>query len=251
MFGRYVEKQHSADHLIYRSDIMEGNFKRVSAQSLECSICLNVFNEPKILSCSHTFCLSCLKRLLESQLYRTRLVCPVCRKVTNVPLGDVSHVQTNIALMSLVDDVKNQQQNCTHCKAEESPEAVSYCQDCGKYFCVACHKKHSEWQDFATHVVHSMSDVLTGKVVLNRRRKCKKHQYEYEEYFCSECRRYVCFRCGAREHEQKGHKTLESAEHEENLKRSIEELNSKSDRNFRKTGAIQTYTERQKKLITF
>ena len=229
--------------------IMEGEFKRVSAQSLECSICLNVFNEPKILSCSHTFCLSCLKRLLESQLDITRLACPVCRNVTDVPDGDVSRVQTNIALMSLVDDVKSQQQNCTHCKTEESPEAVSYCQDCGKYFCVACHKKHSEWQDFATHVVHSMSDVRTGKVVVKTRRKCKKHQHEDEEYFCSECRRYVCFRCGVREHEQKGHETLESAEHEENLKKSIKELNSKADTKTEAINKYITFVREQRTLL--
>ena len=160
--------------------------------------------------------------------------------MTDVPDGDVSRVQTNIALMSLVDDVKSQQQNCTHCNREESPEAVSYCQDCGKYFCVACHKKHSEWQDFSTHEVHSMSDVLTGKVVVKRRRKCKKHQHEDEEYFCSRCRRYVCFRCVVREHEQKGHRTLEFAQHERNLKSNIRELKSNSDT---KTASLKQFID--------
>ena len=222
------------------SGIMEGDFKRVSAQSLECAICLNVFNEPKILSCSHTFCHTCLKRLLESQLDGKKLPCPVCRNVTDVPDGDVSRVQTNIALMSLVDDVKNQQQKCTNCKGNENPDAISYCQDCGKYLCSSCHERHSEWEGFTDHVVHSMMEVSTGKVVLKRRRKCKKHQQEDEEYFCSECRRYVCFRCGVMEHERKGHGMVESAEHEEHLRKNIEELQSKSDT---KTASLQKYIE--------
>ena len=217
---------------------MEGEFKRVSAQSLECAICLNVFNEPKILSCSHTFCHPCLKRLLESQLDRKKLPCPVCRKVTDVPGGDISRVQTNIALMSLVDDVKNQQQNCTNCKGSENPEAVSYCQECSKYFCVSCHKTHSDWVGFSDHPVSSMSDVCVGKVVLKRRRKCKKHQQEDEEYFCSQCRRYVCFRCGVMEHERKGHGLVEFAEHEESMKKNIEDLNAKSKR---KTATLKRY----------
>ena len=226
--------------VFYRSDIMEGDLKEVNlqTQSLECAICLNVFNEPKILSCSHTFCLSCLKRLLESQLDGNKLPCPVCKQVTDVPDGDVSRVQTNIDLKSLVEDVKNKQPSCTTCKGNKEPEAVSYCQDCEKYLCASCQKKHSEWGAFSDHRVHSMKDISTGKFVLKRRRKCKKHQQEDEEYFCSECRRYVCFRCGVMEHERKGHGMIESVEHEENLTKNIEELQSKSDL---KTDTLEKY----------
>ena len=158
--------------------------------------------------------------------------------MTDVPGGDISRVQTNIALMSLVDDVKNQQQHCTNCKGSENTEAVSYCQECSKYFCVSCHKTHSDWVGFSDHQVSSMSDVCVGKVVLKRRRKCKKHQQEDEEYFCSQCRRYVCFRCGVMEHERKGHGLVEFAEHEESMKKNIEDLNAKSKR---KTATLKRY----------
>ena len=85
---------------------MEGDLKHVSAQNLECPICLNIFDDPKTLLCCHTACKGCLARLLASQPDASKLPCPVCRRVTDVPEGNVSKLQTSIALKSLVEDVK-------------------------------------------------------------------------------------------------------------------------------------------------
>ena len=220
---------------------MEGDLKHVSAQNLECPICLNIFDDPKILSCSHTFCKGCLARLLESQADSSKLPCPVCRRVTDVPEGNVSKLQTSIALKSLVEDVNNQQQICTSCKSEEKPQAVAFCQDCGKYLCVLCEKVHSQWEDFSDHQVFSMADVRERNVCIKRRRKCHKHPKEDEEYFCSDCRRYVCFRCRMIDkHEREGHAIMEASEHEDIQRKNVEELGAKATE---KVAAITAYIQ--------
>eukprot|EP00057_Strongylocentrotus_purpuratus_P022254 XP_011676728.1 PREDICTED: ret finger protein-like 4B [Strongylocentrotus purpuratus] len=55
------------------------------AQSLECPVCLNTFTDPKILSCSHTYCKACLVNLLGCHGSDQMLRCPVCRAETQVP----------------------------------------------------------------------------------------------------------------------------------------------------------------------
>ena len=68
-------------------------------KNLECPVCLSFFKEPKILTCSHTFCKGCLETLLET---RGKLLCPTCREETSVPGGDVGRLQSNITVRSLV-----------------------------------------------------------------------------------------------------------------------------------------------------
>ena len=44
-----------------------------------CTICLELFTEPKVLPCCHTFCKGCLEGILEKSKNKEKLACPQCR----------------------------------------------------------------------------------------------------------------------------------------------------------------------------
>nr|XP_054761611.1 LOW QUALITY PROTEIN: tripartite motif-containing protein 45-like [Lytechinus pictus] len=203
--------------------------KFVISQSTECPVCLSTFNDPKILSCSHTFCKTCLDNLLECQ-GNCQIRCPVCRAVTQVPNQDVGKLQVNFALKSLIEDMEGHPQICTNCKSNDKPHAAVYCQDCGKYLCTSCLNKHSQWEGFIDHEVIAISEISSGKVSVRRYRKCRKHPKEDEDYFCTTCRRFTCFRCGVMEHKDEGHQVVEGAAFEDKHVKNIEDVKSKVDK---------------------
>eukprot|EP00057_Strongylocentrotus_purpuratus_P020060 XP_011674534.1 PREDICTED: uncharacterized protein LOC105443261 [Strongylocentrotus purpuratus] len=219
---------------------MADAFKNVIVQSLECPVCLNTFTDPKILSCSHTYCKTCLDNLLEFYGNDQMLRCPVCRAETQVKNQDVSKLPANLALKSLIEDVKKQYQFCTNCKSEDQPQAVVYCPDCGMYLCITCHNKHSQWQNFISHEVLAMSEILSGRVSVRRYRKCRKHPKEDEECFCSDCRGFACFRCVVMEHTNVGHRVIEAAVYESSHMKRIGDLKSKADK---KRSCFQKYVD--------
>ncbi|XP_041472023.1 tripartite motif-containing protein 45-like [Lytechinus variegatus] len=203
--------------------------KTVISQSTECPVCLSTFTDPKILSCSHTFCKTCLDNLLECH-GNCQIRCPVCRAVTQVPNQDVDRLQVNLALKSLIEDMEGHPQICTNCKSNDKSHAAVYCQDCGKYLCTSCLNTHSQWEGFIDHEVIAMSEISSGKVSVRRYRKCRKHPKEDEDYFCSTCRRFTCFRCGVMEHKDEGHQVVEAAAYEDKHVKNIEDLKSKVDK---------------------
>ncbi|XP_030847004.1 E3 ubiquitin-protein ligase TRIM33-like [Strongylocentrotus purpuratus] len=219
---------------------MADTLKNVIAQNLECPVCLNTFTDPKILSCSHNYCKACLDNLLGCHGNDQMLRCPVCRAETQVPNQEVSKLPANLALKSLIEDMKNQHQFCTNCKSEDRPQAVVYCRDCGKYLCIPCHSAHSLWQDFISHEVLAMSEIVSGKVSVRRYRKCRKHPKEDEECFCCDCRRFACFRCVVMEHTNEGHRVIEAAVYESSHVKNVEDLKSKADK---KRSCFQKYVD--------
>ena len=118
-------------------------------KNLECPVCLSFFKESKILTCSHTFCKSCLETLLES---RGKLLCPTCREETSVPGGDVGRLQSNITVRSLVEDVETQgqvgsnsnqekeslQRKWNKCRKHPNYDEDCFCVNCNKYVCSKC-----------------------------------------------------------------------------------------------------------------
>ncbi|XP_010729864.2 RING finger protein 223 [Larimichthys crocea] len=93
-----MEQSHQIWHMQVASQDTAGEVhKKVSVISQpECSICYNtydnVFKTPKLLECTHTFCLECLSRLMafsqadqDSNSGSTCLYCPFCRHPTTLP----------------------------------------------------------------------------------------------------------------------------------------------------------------------
>eukprot|EP00057_Strongylocentrotus_purpuratus_P001529 XP_001199620.1 PREDICTED: tripartite motif-containing protein 2-like [Strongylocentrotus purpuratus] len=111
-------------------------------KNLECPVCQRFFKEPKILTCSHTFCKGCLGPLLELSRKKDVLLCPTCRGETPVPGRDVGRLLSNITVRSLVEDVETQgPSTCNQedkCKKHPNQDEDCFCLNCQKYVCRKC-----------------------------------------------------------------------------------------------------------------
>ncbi|XP_030847346.1 E3 ubiquitin-protein ligase TRIM32-like [Strongylocentrotus purpuratus] len=118
---------------------MATSLQQAVDKNLECPVCLSFFKDPKILTCSHTFCKGCLETVIESH---RKLLCPTCREETSVPGGDVGRLQPNITVRSLVEDVETQGHSNFNqedkCKKHPNQYEDCFCLNCKKYVCCKC-----------------------------------------------------------------------------------------------------------------
>ncbi|XP_040004480.1 tripartite motif-containing 13 isoform X2 [Xiphias gladius] len=73
-------------------------------EELTCPICCGLFEDPRVLLCSHSFCKKCLEGLLEGNRgpgFRTPFKCPTCRKET--PQNGANSLQINYSLRGIVE----------------------------------------------------------------------------------------------------------------------------------------------------
>ncbi|XP_037646677.1 tripartite motif-containing 13 [Sebastes umbrosus] len=73
-------------------------------EELTCPICCGLFDDPRVLLCSHSFCKKCLEGLLEGcrgPSFRTPLKCPTCRKES--PHNGAHNLQINYSLRGIVE----------------------------------------------------------------------------------------------------------------------------------------------------
>ena len=59
----------------------------------ECSICTEVFTDPRVLPCIHTFCLKCLLNYGKDRQPGDHMPCPLCRKEFTIPDGWLSGIR--------------------------------------------------------------------------------------------------------------------------------------------------------------
>ena len=104
----------------------------------ECSICLERYNDkdkfPRMLSYGHSFCSSCLERLLYSNTIR----CPTCRSLIVVPTG-VAGLSKNFDLLKIVDNQPKQAAKNTGrqvCEPGDKEHPATFCcLDCKENMC--------------------------------------------------------------------------------------------------------------------
>lgn len=64
-------------------------------QELSCPICCEIFKDPVVLKCSHSFCRACLQQFWNKK--KARRECPICRRKCSLTEPTVSLALKNVA----------------------------------------------------------------------------------------------------------------------------------------------------------
>ena len=138
----------------------ESILNKITNGHLVCQICKDDFKEPRMLECSHSFCLKCLQQLAQNQCPNNQMTCPMCRGQTSLPRKGVSDLRTDFKLISLLDEIKqhktelksqqkNQpvsQESLLKCPEHTDKELKLFCYSCDKFICITClrhnHRMH-------------------------------------------------------------------------------------------------------------
>ncbi|XP_038079459.1 tripartite motif-containing protein 45-like [Patiria miniata] len=179
---------------------------------LECCICHNRYHEPKMLECSHSFCLTCLQELQKSQK-RTddKIRCPLCQSETILPAGKVAKLTTNYGLICLVEEVtqhehlKGQMPKVICQTCDEKNEAVSRCMDCECFLCQQCQTAHQRFAAFKTHNIVPVDEIEGESAPKKDVSQCKIHPTKELCFYCNTCEMLICRQCAASSHKEPIH----------------------------------------------
>ncbi|XP_071795948.1 uncharacterized protein [Asterias amurensis] len=144
---------------------VESVLQKISEGHLECQICTDRFKEPKMLECSHSFCLECLQQLAQREDPPAQmLICPVCRVQTVLSEKGVADLRADFKSTSLVDEInrlESRQQNqrpgqgdVSKC-SKHTQDLIMYCETCKMMVCITCISR-----DHRLHPVIEPSEAL-------------------------------------------------------------------------------------------
>ncbi|KAM3509076.1 hypothetical protein MY10362_000785 [Beauveria mimosiformis] len=73
--------------------------QRVARSELDCQVCYALYHDPLTTGCGHTFCRSCLHRILDHSRY-----CPICRRRLSInPLLNRASCPSNASLTRIIE----------------------------------------------------------------------------------------------------------------------------------------------------
>ncbi|NXI67120.1 TRI59 protein, partial [Anseranas semipalmata] len=84
-------------------------------EELTCSICYSLFEDPRVLPCSHTFCRNCLEGVIQLSSnfsiwrpLRVPLKCPNCRSIVEIPASGTESLPINFALKAIIEKYRQE-----------------------------------------------------------------------------------------------------------------------------------------------
>ena len=192
---------------------------------LECSICLDTYNEPKTISCLHTFCCQCLENHARASHRQGKFRCPECQAQIDLPEGNrfdslPSSFFHNSLLSLLAVRRSGDGCNITCSQCRKNNSQMYYCFDCGRFMCPDCYNAHEMLSaSFEGHKVTPVKEFKAEdyEALLKRQPFCSQqfHEKEIARFFCFSCQACVCQICIVTDHRNHEIVLLDKAAHDE------------------------------------
>ncbi|XP_069752509.1 E3 ubiquitin/ISG15 ligase TRIM25-like [Narcine bancroftii] len=186
-------------------------------EELTCTICLEIFTEPVILSCRHSFCRACVEELWREPDSGT-YTCPQCRTGSTVrPVLEKNFQLANIVERYRALDISQDAVPCSYC-TKKKRTAVKSCLRCQVSMCSAHHGLHSENAMLQSHpLTDPTPDMASGK--------CTVHERLLEIY-CKDDALCVCTFCALLGN-HKGHDVISISQAVSEMRNGFEEQQEK------------------------
>ena len=174
---------------------MDGTKIHVAVNSLlECSVCLQVFQDPRMLQCGHTFCLQCIQKT-------TNRLCALCKTEWFLPTNGLQELPKNFVVESFITSLPSVYHCAVAGNSSHGP-AKYLCIDCWDPMCEKCGQGHTQFSQYSramkNHVVKLISDIDQSDIESRNRQRallCKQHKDKAIEYYCTNCDTFVCCSC--------------------------------------------------------
>ncbi|XP_062391004.1 E3 ubiquitin/ISG15 ligase TRIM25-like [Sardina pilchardus] len=188
-----------------------------------CSICLDLLNDPVTVPCGHSFCLSCISGCWDQEDQKGVYSCPQCRETftprpalgRNTMMADMleklkkTELRSDVAVSS---DAEPGDVECDFC-TERKHKAIKSCLTCMVSYCEVHIQPHFEVPRLSKHKLVNATSQLQERI-------CSQHD-KIIELFCRKDQQLICMLCSMDDHN--GHKTVSAAaERTEKQKKLLE-----------------------------
>ncbi|XP_028895809.2 brain tumor protein isoform X2 [Zeugodacus cucurbitae] len=232
------------------SGSLEDSCSSIGADGMDknCKICSSRLVTPRVLSCLHVFCESCLMKLLTEESngnsssassttstagelmppLKSVIECPTCKQVTMIGAKGIESLTCDYILTNILDlsTIESEQLSCTSCKSKE--KAISRCSDCANFLCSGCDNAHKYMRCFENHEVVKLEDLQKSTadkpLTIHKPLFCNVHTAENLKYYCFNCQIPVCNDCLIADHKGSEHHYDVIASAEKSVRIDVENL---------------------------
>ena len=169
---------------------------------IECSLCMDPFDDPRALPCLHTFCFKCLKQLLDQD----KIKCPKCRKEYDFTADTVETLPKNFMVNSFAGLVEDWESlSSSPCSTKECKHFASHvCLHGCQYLCHGCASTHKRSPLTKGHRVDKLEvEEENSEEVVSNVNQCFQHVQQSLTIYCELCQATICSVCLEDNH--KGH----------------------------------------------
>lgn len=224
----------------------------------ECWICREMFTDPRILPCIHTFCLKCLQETASKSTKKPgdQMPCPLCRKDFAIPTVGLTALQRNIFIERMKEVAKiskssGQNKVCEICLADSDrgtiriPSASMYCIECHGNICERCCREHRRHRQLREHQIVALgSQIQEEQAKRFATHYCDQHNRKQVDMYCNDCMQVLCTTCFAESHQL--HKCFDVNKVADSFRKQIEADLGRIDHISKKIGVRVSEIDRER-----
>ena len=174
----------------------------------ECPICTEVYTDPRVLPCVHTYCLKCIEAWSKDKQPGDEVACPLCRKEFTLSSNGVDDLPknffvTNLLQMKESSSVESKTSLCEACSGGDESEskvknvASVYCIECQMKICENCERGHKAIKLTRSHKLIKIGEKTNVETFYQSMPPsyCDQHEDENLKIYCLECKMATCMIC--------------------------------------------------------